>query len=216
VPVSAESLRFRTSAFPWFSLLKVQLGGQDLTFVPLASGTNFTLFGADIRAWQGQVARLDFTAIAERPHVNNHYLFLDSIVFSTQPIPEPGVRGFAWAWSVVLRLAVIQQIEIVKLSVLSCRCGLSLALSIAASAQGAFQNLNFESPVFHPTDSRAGRAGFDCVGGLGPRPKGDLQASNFSVRSRSREPLNTALLCRRVAKAKSGDISPHSEVTSSP
>lgn len=106
VPVNAESLRFRTFATP-FGSVRVLLGGQQLSLFPLTSGANYTVFGADIHSWQGQVAQLDFTVIAQRPHVVNINIFLDSIEFSTQPIPEPGVIGlsalgallFAWRWS---------------------------------------------------------------------------------------------------------------------
>jgi len=73
--------------------VKVLLGGQPLFLTPLASGTNYTLFGADIHTWQGQTAELDFTVIAQRPHVVNINIFLDSIEFSSQPIPEPSVLG---------------------------------------------------------------------------------------------------------------------------
>jgi hypothetical protein len=64
-------------------------GGQRLSLSPLASGANFTLFGADVRAWQGLLARLDFTAHAQSPHVLNNNITLDSITFSDVPIPEP-------------------------------------------------------------------------------------------------------------------------------
>jgi len=92
VPVSAESLRFRAyspSGFP----LKVVLGGQQLSLTPLESGTNYTLYGADVHAWQGQIAQLDFILHAQRPHVDNNYLLLDSIQLSPQAIPEPSAFG---------------------------------------------------------------------------------------------------------------------------
>jgi hypothetical protein len=89
VPVSAESLRFRAYFWPNYGPLRVLLGGQQLALTPLASGTNYTVYGADIHSWQGQVAQLDFTVLAGRPHVDNNNVYLDSIQFSPQPIPEP-------------------------------------------------------------------------------------------------------------------------------
>lgn len=89
VPVSAESLQFRAYSPSGFGLPKVVLGGQQLSLVPLASGTNYIVYGADIHAWQGQMAQLDFTLVAQRPHRVNSYLFLDRIQFSAEPIPEP-------------------------------------------------------------------------------------------------------------------------------
>ena len=93
VPVNAESLLFRVYSWPNYGPLKVLLSGQNLPLVTLGSGTNYVLFGADIHAWQGQVAQLDFTVIAQRPHVVNDNVYLDSIQFSPQSIPEPGVVG---------------------------------------------------------------------------------------------------------------------------
>ena len=96
VPAGAKSLQFK--AYDPFDLspfvpLVVTLGGQRLSLTPLASGANYTLYGADIHALAGATAELDFTVPAGNPHVNNNYVFLDSIQFSTVAIPEPGVFG---------------------------------------------------------------------------------------------------------------------------
>jgi hypothetical protein len=58
----------------------------------LGSGANYTLYGADIHALAGQTAELDFTLLG---NVDINTIFLDSIQFSSQPIPEPGVYGLA-------------------------------------------------------------------------------------------------------------------------
>ena len=79
----------------------VTLGGQQLSLTVLGSGANYTLYGADIQAMAGQTAELDFTLLAQNPHVDNNYAFLDSIQFSNQPVPEPGVVGL-WALGAVL------------------------------------------------------------------------------------------------------------------
>jgi hypothetical protein len=93
VPVNTESLEFR--AYTYSTSLSgsfvVTLGGQTLSLIPLQTGGNYTLYGADVHGFAGQTAELDFTVIAEQPHMNNEYLFLDSIQFSPQVIPEPGV-----------------------------------------------------------------------------------------------------------------------------
>jgi len=93
VPVSAQSLRFRVYTVPSDAPFRVELGGQELPLFALGSSTNYTVYGADIRMWQNQLAELSFTLITERPHRNNRYLFLDRIQFSPDPIPEPGVLG---------------------------------------------------------------------------------------------------------------------------
>lgn len=71
----------------------VSLDGQPLSQIPLQAGSNYTLYAADIEGWAGQTAELAFTAIAQRPHIGNTCLYLDSIQFSDQPIPEPGIFG---------------------------------------------------------------------------------------------------------------------------
>ncbi len=91
VPVTAQALYFR--AYPGsvsgFLPLRVFIGGQNVSFTPLSTDPKSTLFGADIRPWQGIATTVDFTLLAQRPHFGNNYMFLDSIQFSDLPIPEP-------------------------------------------------------------------------------------------------------------------------------
>ena len=97
VPVGTESLQFRAYAlysYP-FDPFAVTLGGQTLSLIPLESGPNYTLYGADIRALAGQSAELDFTLFAQRPHMGNNYLYLDSIQFCAEAVPEPSVFGLS-------------------------------------------------------------------------------------------------------------------------
>ena len=91
VPSAAQSLLFRANLDPSYATFGVTLGGQPLSLFPLLAGTNYTLYGADIRALAGQTAELDFTVFAQRPHMDNYTLFPDSIQFSGIAIPEPGV-----------------------------------------------------------------------------------------------------------------------------
>jgi len=95
VPFGAESLRFTAyyASEDGLNSLIVTLGGQSLPLVPLQSASPFTIYGADIHGLAGQSAELAFTVLAEIPHHSNNTLFLDSIVFSDQPIPEPSVLG---------------------------------------------------------------------------------------------------------------------------
>jgi hypothetical protein len=91
VPVGTESLRFRAFLASFDDSFSVSLGGVTLSLIPLASTTNYTLYGADVHAWAGQTVELGFTSIADRLHFGANWLFLDSVQFSDQPIPEPGV-----------------------------------------------------------------------------------------------------------------------------
>jgi hypothetical protein len=95
VPFGTQSLLFR--AFPdlgsdiqFPGSFAVTLGGQTLALTVLGSGTNYTWYGADINSWANQTTDLNFTLIAQKPYNSRiYFLSLDSIQFSTQPIPEP-------------------------------------------------------------------------------------------------------------------------------
>jgi hypothetical protein len=91
VPIGTQSLQFKAyEAFDSSGAFAVTLGGQTLSLSVLGSGTNYTLYGADINSFAGQPEQLNFTVFGENPHVNDEYLYLDSIQFSTQAVPEPG------------------------------------------------------------------------------------------------------------------------------
>jgi hypothetical protein len=95
VPAGSQSLQFEalqavgggTAQIPF----GVTLGGQALPLVALSTTANYTLYGANISHWAGQVEQLSFTVFAENPHVDDQYLFLDAIQFSAQSVPEPSI-----------------------------------------------------------------------------------------------------------------------------
>ncbi len=104
VPSSAQSLLFRADLDGSPAAFIVTLGGQALPLFPLGGGTNYTLYGADIRALAGQTAELDFTVLAQRPYAGElHNVSLDSIQFSGIAIPEPGVLGLSALGAILLR-----------------------------------------------------------------------------------------------------------------
>src|SRR5258707_10862572 len=97
VPPTAQTLLFKAyeeGDDP--SNFVVTLGGVPLSVVPISTDAtnplNITLYGADIHGWAGQNQELAFTILAQRPY-NSHIrtMLLDSIQFSTESIPEPGV-----------------------------------------------------------------------------------------------------------------------------
>ena len=102
VPAAAQSLLFRADVYANPGAFVVTLGSQPLSFFPLLAGTNYTLYGADVRAWAGQTAELDFTVIAQRPHVDVYTVLLDSIQFSGIAVPEPSVLGFSALGAILL------------------------------------------------------------------------------------------------------------------
>jgi len=93
VPAGTESLLFKAQfdGFSPLSSFSVTLGGQTLSLVPLGSGTNYTLYGADVQALAGQAVQLQFTVFSYPQQLGADYLFLDAMEFSDQPIPEPGI-----------------------------------------------------------------------------------------------------------------------------
>ena len=102
VPSEAQSLLFRAQTFYPFS---VSLGGEPLSLLPVAVGGNYTVFGADITAWAGQESELRFTVPTDGNLMTENVLLLDSIEFSTTPIPEPSTfalfavaAAFGWVY----------------------------------------------------------------------------------------------------------------------
>jgi hypothetical protein len=90
IPVAAQSLRFAAlSAQGTFADLAITFNGQPISFIPMSNSGNFTTYGGDISPFAGLTGELRFT---ERP-ISNPFstVFLDDIVFSTTPLPEPGV-----------------------------------------------------------------------------------------------------------------------------
>jgi hypothetical protein len=88
VPPYVQSLQFKAKTFfDPSGRFAVGLGGQILPLRTLATATNYTLYGADVSPWAGQLAQLSFTVFGEKPHVNDESLFLDDIQFSAESIP---------------------------------------------------------------------------------------------------------------------------------
>jgi hypothetical protein len=86
VPEGTASLRL--SAYSWHGFT-VSLGGHPLTMVPLQTFSSYTRYGADISAFSGQTLELRITAPYVYGTTPPNGLLLDSIVFSSTPIPEP-------------------------------------------------------------------------------------------------------------------------------
>ena len=86
VPGSAESLLFEGQA-GFGGTLVVSLGGQDLSFSAVGTGSDYTLYEAAIPAGlAGQSEQLEFNATTG--NLNNWNI--DNIQFSTFAVPEPG------------------------------------------------------------------------------------------------------------------------------
>lgn len=88
IPASTATLLFSANGISQFSTLTVSLNGQNLNYIPLSTGSNFTLYGADISMFSNQTATLMFSSSATIPAAAN-FVSLDNIQFSTSPVPEP-------------------------------------------------------------------------------------------------------------------------------
>jgi hypothetical protein len=90
VPENAASLQFKAETSTPFS---VSMGGDNLSLFPLGTGANlvtgakYTLYGANISGFEGQVETLTITALAGP----NNPDYFDSFNFSTTTVPEPSV-----------------------------------------------------------------------------------------------------------------------------
>ena len=79
VPAGAQLLLFKGQVFGSPSALVISLNGQNLSYTAISSGPNYTLYGADISAFAGQLETLSFL----EPLGN---AVLDDIEFA---VPEP-------------------------------------------------------------------------------------------------------------------------------
>ena len=89
VPVGTASILFRAQTGGPLDVHLVSLGGQNIPFFALSSGSNYTLYGGNIPiGMAGQSEQLMFSVLEGENAWN-----IDDIQFSTQPIPEPSVFG---------------------------------------------------------------------------------------------------------------------------
>jgi len=91
VPVSAESIEFEAQHNGPGTFL-VSLGGQYLSFSAIGTGTNYTLYAANISSFAGQIVPLTFSAEGYGITLNYDNVWnIDNISFSSTPAPEPRV-----------------------------------------------------------------------------------------------------------------------------
>jgi len=92
VPATAHSLFFKAHELD--GRFSVFLGGMSIPYFAISNGPSYTLFGADVSAFAGQTAELNFSLLRE-PGLASSDWVLDSIQFSTSVIPEPSVATLA-------------------------------------------------------------------------------------------------------------------------
>ena len=93
VPSSTLSILFEAQE-SGVGTLQLSLGGQNLAFFAVGTGTNYTLFGATIPLGMGgQTEQLMFSALTVPSGYGFNNWNIDNIQFSSSPVPEPGVFG---------------------------------------------------------------------------------------------------------------------------
>jgi len=90
VPAGMRSIQFVAIAS-----LTVTFDGADIPLVVLQAGSGYNLYGGDITQFAGQTGELEITS-------NTHFDAVDSIVFSPEPVPEPGTLSLGVLGALVL------------------------------------------------------------------------------------------------------------------
>jgi hypothetical protein len=106
VPGGTESLEVQVSTSIFggpFTPVIVTLGGQTISMAPLQTFPNYTLYGGDVSAFAGQIEALSIT---EPPPVGTppSVVELDNIMFSSNPVAEPGTCGLILCGAVLFGL----------------------------------------------------------------------------------------------------------------
>jgi len=95
IPITAQSLTY------WGSMGAVQVtfDGHELSFSPLSSTANYTIYGANISAYAGQTGELLFSGGG----------MIDNIEFSPTAIPEPSVLTLSALGTLLLTWRFLRQ-----------------------------------------------------------------------------------------------------------
>ena len=104
VPADARSIRLKADGYSF----SVSFAGQDLSLIPMGTGANYTLYGADISSFAGQVGTLRLTGLTtlSQPSTTDSF---DSIQFSNLRVPEPGVFGLSALGALLLGWRVLRR-----------------------------------------------------------------------------------------------------------
>jgi hypothetical protein len=92
IPAGTQSLVFEAQLETLGSGLQpldVSIGGEAVPFFAVGTGSDYTLYGANISAWAGQTEQLTFSAPAVNTGLNSWEI--DDISFSPNPLPEPNI-----------------------------------------------------------------------------------------------------------------------------
>jgi hypothetical protein len=93
IPTGSQSLLFEAEPGP--GTLDISIGSQNISFTAVGTGANYTLYGANISAWDGDTETLTISALEGYGGGNNWEI--DDISFSTNVVvsPEPNMIALA-------------------------------------------------------------------------------------------------------------------------
>jgi hypothetical protein len=89
IPGTAQSLVFSANII--FGSLDVSFDGQALSLVTIRSEPNYAEYGADVSSFAGETGQLLFTAPSGPNDYEGSMTEIDSISFSSSPVPEPSL-----------------------------------------------------------------------------------------------------------------------------
>ena len=92
VPSAAQSLQFKAYRSNPNSEFGITIGGQNIAMIPLFQTANYTLYGGDISVFANQSVELKIAAVPTSSFAFST-VTIDSIVFSSQSVPEPDALG---------------------------------------------------------------------------------------------------------------------------
>ena len=93
LPAGTKSIEFKGNGVP-ISSIGLFVAGQSIPVFPLSTTPSYTLYGADVSQFAGQVAELRLTALVS-PTYPFPNLLVDSFEFSNTAIPEPSTIGIS-------------------------------------------------------------------------------------------------------------------------
>jgi hypothetical protein len=105
IPAGTMSIEFKARGDPAYGPILLSFGGQNIPEYALATGPNYTLYGGDVSGLAGTTGQLEFSVPGSLEGYPFNNWFLDSIVFSLSPVPEPGTLAMLGGWRGAPRVA---------------------------------------------------------------------------------------------------------------